>query len=227
MPYSFVLLKTPLNNQASQTQYRSLNIEMSERNFERANEVNMNRKTLSESELGQAISSATNHGKWRKRNRLLLLMTHMSGIKRSELAALDIADVLEMSGEIKTKVKLPNRTLVLPKQLQVELKEYITSQFEFDSLAFAAYKYGDFPLFYTQKRSSFSPTTLSQTFTSIYERAGLKGATTKTGRQTWLDTLYARGANVAALCELAGQTRLAITAMPTNSALLRSIVEMI
>jgi integrase/recombinase XerD len=187
----------------------------------------MNRKTLSESELAKAISSATNYGKWAKRNRLLLLMTHMSGIKRSELAALEIADVLEVSGEIKTKVRLPNRVLVLPKQLQEELKEYITSQFEFESLAFAAYRYGDFPLFYTQKRGAFSPTTLSQTFTAIYAHAGLKGATTKTGRQTWLDTLYARGANVEALRDLAGQTRLSITAQPSNGALLRSVVEMI
>jgi len=187
----------------------------------------MKRQTLTDLELAEAISKTTNYSKWGSRNRLLLLMTHLSGIKRSELAGLRVADVLEMNGDVKAEIELPTRVLVLPKQLQRELTAYIASQFELDTLAFVAYTHGDMPLFYTQKRSAFTPTTLSQTFTAIYERAGLKGATTKTGRQTWLNTLYARGANVGALQQLAGQSRFAISALPLNRALLRTVAEMI
>ena len=152
-------------------------------------------------------------------------MTHMSGIRRSELAALDIPDVLNMNGEVKTEVQLPNRTLVLPKQLQKELQAYIAEQFELTTLNCVAHTHKGVPLFFTQKQHAFSPTSLSQVFTAIYKRAGIEG-TTKTGRQTWLNTLLVRGANTKAVKVLAGQTRLTKAVQP-NPAILRAVAEMI
>jgi integrase/recombinase XerD len=185
-------------------------------------------KALTENEFDKALDIATHFGKWGNRNRLLLLMTHMSGIRRGELTTLCIADVLKLNGQIKSDINLTTkRTIVLPNRLRQELKEYIAVQFKLGALAGAAYTFGHLPLFYSQKLNAFSPTTLSQTFTAIYKRAGLKGATTKTGRATWLNTLFARGANIKALQQLAGQTRIAQKQVAINRTLLRSVAEMI
>lgn len=186
----------------------------------------MTKHILTEQELKQAISNATNHSKWGLRNRLLLLVTHMTGIDRNALAGLRLADVLDLDGEIRDEIQLPNAAVVLPSRLRQELKCYITTQFDFETLEGTAYAFGHFPLFYTQKRNAFTPTTLTQTFTAIYRRAGLRGATTKTGKCTWLNTLLVRGANIKAVQQLAGRRRLGKAMLP-NSALLRAVAEMI
>lgn len=122
----------------------------------------------------QELNDVTNYSKWGNRNRLLLLMTHMTGIRRNELAALCIGDIVTINGEITTAIQLKSdRLLVVSGRLQQELKKYIAAQFELDRLAGIAYTYGHLPLFFTQKRNAFTPTTLTQTFTKICERAGL------------------------------------------------------
>jgi integrase/recombinase XerD len=188
----------------------------------------MNRQILTDSELTEALLTTTNHTKWGYRNRLLLMMTHMTGIRRSELAALRIGDILGIGGDIRADVPLnTGRMLFLPKRLQQELKIYIAAYFETSALAGMAYAFGHLPLFYTQKLNPFTPTALSQTFRQIYERAGILGASTRTGRQTWLHTLRAKGLDRKVLGKLAGQKRLTAAPVELTPSLLRAGAEMI
>ena len=131
-----------------------------------------------------------------------------------------------MSGTLRDEIQLSNAHLYLPTRLRKELGMYIVRQFELETLAGVVYTFGHLPLFYTQMRNPFSPTTLTQTFTAIYAKAGLQGATLKTGKKTWLYTLCARGANVKVVQRLAGRQRLPCKVL-ADGRLLRTVAEMI
>lgn len=154
-----------------------------------------------------------------------------------EVASLRLADVLDVRGEIVSEIQLqPTQTkgsharvVVLPSRLQTELRNYIKRQFGLKSLTGVAYEFGHKPLFYTQKRNAFTPNTLTQTFAAIYREAGIKGATSHSGRRTWLTQLVAKGANVRVLQSLAGHRSLAVTQryIEVNDHLRRTVAEMI
>lgn len=197
----------------------------------------MQAKTLTQQELNQAISTAAQCQRWGLRNRMLLLITHWSGMRVCEVASLRIGDVLDVRGEVLNEVQLTaaqtkgahSRVVVLPQRLQTELRNYIRKQFGIKSLAGFAYEFGHQPLFYTNKRNAFTPNTLTQTFAAIYRAAGIKGATSHSGRRTWLTQLAAKGANVRVLQSLAGHRSLAVTQryIEVNDHLRRTVAEMI
>jgi integrase/recombinase XerD len=197
----------------------------------------MQAKTLTPQELNHAISSAAQCTRWGLRNRMLLLITHWSGMRVCEVANLRISHVLDVRGDIVNEVQLNasqtkgshSRVVVLPQRLQAELRAYIKKQFGLKSLAGVAYEFGHKPLFYTQKRNAFTPNTLTQTFAAIYREAGIKGATSHSGRRTWLTQLAAKGANVRVLQSLAGHRSLAVTQryIEVNDNLRRTVAEMI
>lgn len=194
-------------------------------------------RTLSPQELNHALSTATQSPRWGLRNRALLLITHWSGMRVCEVASLRLADVLDVRGEVLNEVQLTasqtkgshSRVVVFPQRLQTELRNYIRKQFGAKSLAGFAYEYGHQPLFYTHKRNAFTPNTLTQTFAAIYQDAGIKGATSHSGRRTWLTQLAAKGANVRVLQSLAGHRSLAVTQryIDVNDQLRRTVAEMI
>ena len=197
----------------------------------------MQAKTLTPQELNQVLSTASQCNRWGLRNRMLLLITHWSGMRVCEVASLRISDVLDVRGDVMNEVQLNAsqtkgshcRVVVFPQRLQTELRAYIKKQFGFRSLVGVAYEFGHKPLFYTQKRNAFSPNTLTQTFAAIYREAGIKGATSHTGRRTWLTQLAAKGANVRVLQSLAGHRSLAVTQryIEVNDNLRRTVAEMI
>lgn len=194
-------------------------------------------KTLSPQELNHALSTATQSPRWSARNRALLCITHWSGMRVCEVASLRIADVLDVRGEVLNEVQLTaaqtkgsrSRVVVLPQRLQTELRNYIKKQFGIKSLAGFAYEYGHQPLFYTHKRNAFTPNTLTQTFAAIYRAAGIKGASSHSGRRTWLTQLAAKGANVVILASLAGHRSISVTQryIDINDQLRRTVAEMI
>jgi len=63
-------------------------------------------------------------------------------------------------------------------------------------------------LFTSQKRGSFSANTLCQTINAIYERAGLDGATSHSGRRSFLTSLSTKGVGPRVLAALAGHRSL-------------------
>jgi len=60
------------------------------------------------------------------------------------------------------------------------------------------------PLFQTQKRTSFSGNTMCQLFLSIYKNCGIKGASSHSGRRTFITTLATKAVSVRVLAMLAG-----------------------
>ncbi len=85
------------------------------------------------------------------------------------------------------------------------------------------------PLFGTQKREAFSANTLYQTLSVIYRRAGLDGATSHSGRRSFITTLASKGVGVRVLASLAGHRSIATTQayIDVNDDMKRKAVELV
>ena len=62
----------------------------------------------------------------------------------------------------------------------------------------------DHYLFSTQKNSHFTANTATQHLQRLYQRAGIVGATSHSGRRIWLTELSVEGVGIRRLVELAG-----------------------
>ena len=85
------------------------------------------------------------------------------------------------------------------------------------------------PLFMTQLRRSFSANTMCQLFLQIYKDCGLKGASSHSGRRTFITKLANTGINVRLLAALAGHSDISTTQryIDVNDTQLANAVELI
>lgn len=184
-------------------------------------------RTLRERELKQLLHYLQ-YRKHALRNRVMLLMTHWAGMRVGEVAALRYADVLAADGTINAEVRLSAeqtkgdraRVVYLPEKLRKELLNYVRTYPRSEP---------SLPLFYTQKRPGFSANTLAQHFHWLYKRAGLTGASSHSGRRTFITTLAQKGVGVRVLQALAGHRDLRTTAVyiEANDAMKRAAVELV
>lgn len=145
------------------------------------------------------------------RNRAMLLLTHYAGMRVAEVAALRINDVLNGDSIIKGEVRLlPDqtkgkhaRTVYLNERMQKELAQYIKSIKIRDASK---------PLFYTQKQAGFSANSLAQYFFYLYRNVGLDGASSHSGRRSFLTGLANKGTAIHILKSLAGHRNISTTA---------------
>ena len=88
-----------------------------------------------------------------------------------------------------------------------------------------------YPLFASQKsvREGFSANSLAQTFALLYAGAGLAGASSHSGRRTFLTSLANKGMAIHILKTLAGHRNIATTAayLYSSPAQLRAAVELV
>ena len=145
------------------------------------------------------------------RNRAMLLLTHYAGMRVGEVAALRIKDVLNSDNTIKGEVRLMpeqtkgkySRTVYLSERVQKEIAQYTKHL-----------KIGDInkPLFYTQKQAGFSANSLTQYFFYLYRNVGLEGASSHSGRRSFLTSLANKGTAIHILKSLAGHRNISTTA---------------
>ncbi len=89
------------------------------------------------------------------------------------------------------------------KRLQREIRRYLET--------LSALPGPSVPLFRTQKNSAFSPNTLCQLFGDLYRKAGIKGATSNSGRRGFITKLSHSGISSKVIMELAGHKHLSTT----------------
>ena len=168
-------------------------------------------KTLSAAELRQVLGYIATSTKHAARNRTMTLLTHWAGLRVGEVAALKIGDVVNTDGTIKEEVRLlPQqtkgshaRTVYLGGKIRRELAQYTATINTADKTK---------PLFYTQKRSGFTANTLTQHFFHLYRAAGIEGASSHSGRRSYLTGLADKGISIHILKSLAGHRNIATTA---------------
>ena len=184
-------------------------------------------KTLNEKELRKVLNYIALH-KHATRNRTMLLVTHWAGMRVGEVAALLISDVMSADGTIKDEVRLQPeqtkgkhaRSVFLPEKLRKELANYLRGIDCSDPSK---------PLFATQKRDSFSANTLCQHFHWLYKQAGIDGASSHSGRRSFITALANKGVGVRVLMALAGHRNISTTQayIDINDEMQRRAVELI
>ena len=84
--------------------------------------------------------------------------------------------------------------------------------------------------FYSQKRASdgFTANTLTQFFHYLYKRAGIDGASSHSGRRTFITNLATKGVGVRVLMSLAGHKNISTTQayIDVNDDMKRKAVEL-
>ncbi len=169
-------------------------------------------KTLSKQDLEQLINYI-NSKRHAQRNRVMMLLTHLAGLRIGEVAALRWVDVITRDGTVKDEVRLlpamtkggHARTIFINERLRAELQAYADNHKCVDR---------SYPFFASQKsvKVGFSSNSLAQTFALLYEGAGLEDASSHSGRRTFLTNLANKGTAIHILKTLAGHRSISTTA---------------
>ena len=190
-------------------------------------------RVLTERELRKVLNYC-NTQPHSARNRAMLLCTHLAGMRCKEVAALRICDVLATDGAVKEEIALSAtqtkgnkaRTVLMPKKQQ-----YLQQLFGITNLQAVAMTDTQRALFPTQKnpQRGFTANTLCQLFHKIYKDAQMDGATSHSGRRTFITKLADKGVGVRVLMALAGHKSIATTQryIELNPTVMKAAVELI
>ena len=185
-------------------------------------------RTINKTQIKQVIEVIKSCSRYPLRDISMLMLTHLCGLRVGEVATLTFDEIVDSNGQVldeitlsaeKTKSKR-SRKIILPRQMQRHLQEYIS-----DMSGIPKHGY----LFSTQKNSHFTPNTASQHLKRLYERAGITGATSHSGRRTWLTRLSQKGVSVFVLADMAGHRQLQTTMkyVSVNDEMKRNAAELI
>lgn len=184
-------------------------------------------KTFTPKELRRVLDYVATR-KHAIRNRTMILMTHLAGLRVGEVAYLKFSDVVDEAGAVRYEIRLSpeqtkgdrSRVVFISDRLRKEISVYL-----------GVYKVSspNASLFYTQKRTAFTPNTLCQTLNVIYREAGIHGATSHSGRRSFITALAAKGVSVRVLAALAGHRSISTTQayIDVNDEMKRAAVELL
>jgi len=150
-------------------------------------------KTLNEQELRKVLDYILTR-KHSARNRALLMTTFLSGMRVGEVSSLRFSDVVDSDGNIRNEIRLTPemtkgqyaRVVFVNERLCKELQQYIRLYNPADRTM---------KFFYSQKRGSdgFNANTLTQHFHFLYKKAGVDGASSHSGRRSFITNLASKG----------------------------------
>jgi integrase/recombinase XerD len=164
------------------------------------------------------------------RNKTMVYMSYFAGARACEIANIRASDVISADGTVMDVVTLKSSQtkghaagrLFINKQLQKQFASYIAakSQFSYDT---------NLPLFFTQKGGGFTPQTVINLFASLYDSACIPGASSHSGRRTFITRLANKGVSAKVLMTLARHRHLSTTQryIEVNDAMLEAAVELV
>jgi len=144
------------------------------------------------------------------RDQAIYLMTMRAGLRISEVAGLTMDDLLNADGSIKQVVVLRRKITKGAKtrtayfshpELRQSLANYLKQRPGSKSMT----------LFVSQKGGSFSANSLAQVMLKHYNRAGLEGCSSHSGRRSCLTALLKKGVDIVAVSKVAGHASIATT----------------
>ena len=186
-------------------------------------------KTLTKEELTHVLDHIRTR-RFAPRNRAMMLLTHLAGLRIGEVACLRWSDVMNLDGTVKEEIRLlPDmtkgrhaRTVFVSAKLKAELQAYAEQAKCVDR---------NYPFFASQKsiRAGFNANSLAQTFALLYEGAGVEGASSPSGRRTFLSNLANKGTAIHILKTLAGHRSISTTAayLYSSPSQLKAAVELV
>ena len=186
-------------------------------------------KTLTKEELTRVLDYIRTR-RFAPRNRAMMLLTHLAGLRIGEVACLRWSDVINQDGTVKEEIRLlPDmtkgrhpRTVFVNMRLREELSAYAAQARCVDR---------SYPFFASQKsiKSGFGANSLAQAFALLYEGAGVEGASSHSGRRTFLTNLANKGTAIHILKTLAGHRSISTTAayLYSSPSQLKAAVELV
>lgn len=193
-----------------------------------ANKMAKQAKVLDETEFKRvlAVAGAT---RMKSRNALLVQMSYWAGARACELAGLRVGDVLEADGSVTDVVTLQgwqtkgsNRArMFLSQRLRKAIGQYLAARPVHASKP-------ERPLFYSQKGDGLTTQAIINLFAKLYGDAGIKGASSHSGRRTFITNMCDKGVNPRVIQALARHSSLSTTMryMDVNDTKLRNAVEL-
>jgi integrase/recombinase XerD len=188
-------------------------------------------KVLTHTELKRLLKIVQS-SRYADRNRVIVLLSYLAGLRACEIAALKVGDVMSTSTdgwEIEQEIRLDShqtkgsktQTVVLNSRLRAEIRDYLQKR---------PYLHQDLtsPLLVTQKRGAFTSQTIQNLFRTLYEAAGIAHASSHSGRRTFITALSEKGVSVRVIQELARHSSLSTTQRYIDVSVdkLRSAVEL-
>ena len=184
--------------------------------------------TLTKAELDRVVQFC-DRTRSALRNRTIILLTHLMGMRIGEVAALRWSDVISLDGGIRSEIRLSSsqtkgsrgRTVLLPERMRTELMIYVAKT--------QRPKHANAALFRTERSEQFTANTLTHVVNAIYRRAGIDGATSHSGRRSFITSLAERGVSPRVLMSLAGHQNLSTTQryIDVKPSMLRAAVELV
>ena len=137
-------------------------------------------------------------------------------MRAKEIASLKISDVVDAEFNVLDEVNLTRNMTKGDKQRHVYVthKKITTAlQDHIDHLQEQGVFNQQSWLFKTQRGSRFHPDVLQKWFRKLYDKAGLQGASSHSGRRTFITRLIEQGADIKAVSRLAGHASIVTTAI--------------
>jgi integrase/recombinase XerD len=164
-------------------------------------------RTLNEAELKLVMAHCATR-RHAARDRAIVMVSFHLGLRAKEMAALTVGDVRGDDGQIRDQFTLDKtqtkggvtRTVYLNQKLRRELRTFVPQTAAATD-----------PLFPSQKGGHFSANTMCQLFLDIYAQCGLTGASSHSGRRSFITRLANKGINVRLLAALAGHSSIQVT----------------
>ena len=186
-------------------------------------------KTLDVLELRRVLDYVATR-KHAVRNRALVMTTFLSGMRVGEVASLRFRDVIDADGNVRNEIRLraeqtkgnEARVVFVSTKLRRELEQYLSTVKEMGCSS---------KIFYSQKRTSdgFTANTLTQFFHFLYKRVGIDGASSHSGRRTFITNLASKGVGVRVLMSISGHKNISTTQayIDVNDNMKREAVELV
>ena len=182
-------------------------------------------KTLTDKQLKAVLVQCATR-RHAARDRAVVLFSHLAGLRAKEIALLTVSNVLSEQGirdefvlsAEQTKGRKARRVFV-SSRLRQEISAYLKQ---------AKLRKGCDALFQSQKGAGFSANTMCQLLIRIYGDCGLEGATSHSGRRSFITNLAAKGVGVRVLAELAAHASISTTQryIDVNDTQLRHAIEL-
>ena len=165
-------------------------------------------KTLNNDEIRKVLDYVATR-KHSERNRAMIYTIFNTGMRVSEVANLRFKDVVDNDGAVRREIRLSAedtktkeaRIVFVNDKLHKELTRYVKLYKPLNT---------NVKFFYSQKRASdgYSPNTLAQFFHYLFNRAGIAGASSHSGRRSFITNLANKGVGVRVIMGLSGHRAL-------------------
>ena len=151
------------------------------------------------------------------RNYLIIVLSHLCGLRAKELASLKVSDVM-VGGKVVDTLRLIGSYTKGNKHRDIPLNNHkvidaITKHIDNQMEVRSRFVEPSGPLFKSQKGRFFSPNSMAHLIKRIYDDAGFRNASSHSGRRKFATTLIEQGADINCVKLLMGHSSIQTTAL--------------